>query len=294
MSIIFPSYFHVHHIFIISIIEFIIFLISIIFPSYFHHFHHRIHHFPYFQHMSIIFPSYFHHICIIFPSYFPHFHHRIHHFHHRIHHFPYFQQISIIFPSYFHQVSIIFPSYFHHISIIFPSYFHHISIIDIINFFLHPQDLSRRFPTLSGHDQGSHGTLGDGSVPSVRPLLAIFGLRLVEASEVRKSWGNHWKIYNQSGFLGKSLFYPLFFPIIGDTHGNIHYKWRLLSGRILSITLNEHPRILFGGFCFVMYPCIIQVMYDMDDHDIPLKPMMTWGSPMYRYIICMLYIYINK
>ena len=109
--------------------------------------------------------------------------------------------------SYFHHVSIIFPSsYFHHhISIIDTSYFHHISIIDIINFFLHPQDLSRRFPTLSGHDQGSHGTLGDGSVPSVRPLLAIFGLRLVEASEVRKSWGNPWE------------------------YRNIHYKWRLYT-----------------------------------------------------------------
>lgn len=38
-----------------------------------------------------------------------------------------------------------------------------------------------------GDDQGSHGTLGDGSVPSVRPLLAIFGLRLVEASEALPS-----------------------------------------------------------------------------------------------------------
>lgn len=38
-----------------------------------------------------------------------------------------------------------------------------------------------------GDDQGSHGTLGDGSVPSKRPLLAIFGLRLVEASEALPS-----------------------------------------------------------------------------------------------------------
>eukprot|EP00434_Breviolum_minutum_P040026 symbB.v1.2.035558.t1/scaffold4818.1/size34747/2 len=38
-----------------------------------------------------------------------------------------------------------------------------------------------------GDDQGSHGTLGDGSVPSVRPLLAIFGLRLVEAPEALPS-----------------------------------------------------------------------------------------------------------
>ena len=54
----------------------------------------------------------------------------------------------------------------------------------------------------------------------------------------------------------------------------------------------EHPRIHIEVFVLSCTPCIIQVMYDMDDHDIPLKPMMTWGSPMYRYIICMLYIYI--
>ena len=133
--------------------------------------------------------------------------------------------------SYFHHVSIIFPSSYlhHHISIIDTSYFHHIPIIDIINFFLHPQDLSRRFPTLSGHDQGSHGTLGDGSVPSVRPLLAIFGLRLVEASEVRKSWGNPWE------------------------YRNIHYKWRHESESSI-----YHPTNIQGYissfFCFVMYP----------------------------------------
>ena len=53
--------------------------------------------------------------------------------------------------------------------------------------------MSKKYTKLSVHIfisctcfdvQGSHGTLGDGSVPSVRPLLAIFGLRLVEAPEV--------------------------------------------------------------------------------------------------------------
>ena len=69
----------------------------------------------------------------------------------------------------------------------------HIPIIDVRIFASSPG--CQRFQSLSQLGQGSHGTLGDGSVPSVRPLLAIFGLRLVEASEVwrdGKLWLSPW------------------------------------------------------------------------------------------------------
>jgi hypothetical protein len=58
--------------------------------------------------------------------------------------------------------------------------------------------------------------------------------------------------------------------------------WRLMFGSSNSGDCDRMTELWYGGFPFVMgYPQIIQVM---DDHDLVLKPMVTWGSPILGHL----------